>query len=502
MIDIRQYFAPKASDVPYICEDALMISMILHVDSYKIPHAVMYPNSAKRKVIAMSSYGESRGGGTVVSFGMQMYIKMYLTKRITMEHIDAAERFAIAHFGRNLFHRAAWEKVVNEYNGFLPIVIRALPEGTVTHSGIPVYTVTCFDEDLFWLAQNIETSILRGVWYPSTIASYDYDIKKEIKHFYVLSGADLSFLPFTLHDFGARGCSSGETAQIGGASHLLNFMGSDTIEGILAANFYYKSDMAGFSVPATEHSIECSFKLDCEGEREYLLHTIKTFMAPNAVISIVIDGKDVYRAADTLCNDPEIKALIIELGEMGGKVVFRPDSGDMMETVPRILMIQEKAFGSTVNAQGYRKINYVGVIQGDGIDRQGLAIKSLLGKIMSMGFRPDNLVFGSGGGLLQAVGRDDKRWAQKGSGILVRYDDGSTAWEGIAKDPVTDPGKRSKEGVLTTVRWKMTGELMSVRLDELEGLSSEFEDAMILMYHEGTLYNETTLDEARERCLI
>jgi nicotinamide phosphoribosyltransferase len=104
------------------------------------------------------------------------------------------------------------------------------------------------------------------------------------------------------------------------------------------------------------------------------------------------------------------------------------------------------------------------------------------------------MVFGSGGALLQKVNRDTLKFAQKGSALL--YEDGE--WEGISKDPVTDPGKRSKEGVLTTVRSKMTGELSAARLD-LGPLSEEFEDLHVLMYHTGKFYNKTNLDEVRGR---
>jgi nicotinamide phosphoribosyltransferase len=320
----------------------------------------------------------------------------------------------------------------------------------------------------------------------------DRETKKDIKHYFDISGSDLGLLPFALHDFGGRGVTCGEQAEAGGAAHLVNFMGSDTVEGILAANFYYKNTMAAFSVAATEHSIECSFGLDNEGERQYLIHVLTKVAAPGSIISIVIDGKDVFRCANTLCTDPEIKALIIKHGESGGKVVFRPDSGDMLVTIPAILKMQEAAFGSVTNAKGYRKINYVGVIQGDGVDRQGMAIKSVYGKILSMGFSADNVIFGSGGGLLQSVTRDTLKFAQKASAILV---DGE--WVGIAKDPITDPGKKSKEGVMTLARNKTTGEYVAARLDK--EWDENLEDVHVLVYHTGTLYNETILDEVRER---
>lgn len=505
-INIAELFAPTADDIEYTVEDWLTISLICRTDSYKFGHPYVKLNSNGRKIVGMSSYGEARTGkdDEITPFGMQMFLKNYFSKPITMDHIDLAEKFAIGHFGRPLFARADWEKVVREYKGYLPLIIRGLPEGTVAHGGLPLYSATCLDRDLAWMSAGIETIILRGNWYATTIASMDRDIKKFIKHAYEVSGADLGGLGFALHDFGGRGVTCAEQAEIGGAAHLLNFMGSDTVEGVLAANFYYKNEMAAYSVAATEHSIECSFGLDVEGERDYLITTIKAFMAPGAIVSIVIDGKDTLRCANALCNDPEIKALVIELANMGGKVVFRPDSGEMMDLIPAILQMQEAAYGSVTNDKGFRKINCVGVILGDGIDRQGMKIRSILGKIMSMGFRADNVIFGSGGGLLQGVTRDTKKFAQKASAILVETtkDDGSvvTEWEGIAKDPITDQGKKSKEGVMTTARNKATGELKAMRLDR--PMEEGYEDAFKLFYHTGRFFNETTLDEARARSAV
>lgn len=489
-IDIAALLAPKASDVAYTAEDFLIISVICRTDSYKFGHPFAYPENVK----GMSAYGEARvpSNNTIVPFGMQMYLKKTFNKPITMDHIDQAEKFALGHFGRPLFARSDWEKVVNTYGGFMPLIIRTVPEGTPVPGGMPLYSVTCLDEDLHWMASGIETSLLRGNWYGTTISTMDREIKKEIKRYFEISGADASLIPFALHDFGGRGVTCGEQAEIGGAAHLVNFMGSDTVEGILAANFYYKSEMAGFSVAATEHSIECSFGLDEEGERQYLIHVLKNLAAPGSIVSIVIDGKDVYRCAKALCEDEEIKALVIAHAATGGKVVFRPDSGDMLETIPAILQLQEAAFGSVTNDAGYRKINCVGIIQGDGIDRTGMAIKSVYGKILSMGFRADNVIFGSGGGLLQSVTRDTLRFAQKASAILV---DGE--WIGIAKDPVTDPGKKSKEGIMTLARNKTNGAFVAARLDK--EWDDNLEDLHILVYHTGVLYNETTLDEVRMR---
>lgn len=460
---------------------------ILAVDSYKLSHAFAYPDN----VVGMFAYIEARTrGDLIVPFGLQMWLMKCMTTPITVAHIDEAEAFAAKH--GEPFDRSGWEHIVVNHGGYLPVVIRAVPEGTPVRSGNAIVTIECTDPKVFWLTSYLETALQRAVWYPTTIASLDHAIKASIRHLYERSGADMGLLPFALHDFGGRGVTCAEQAEVGGAAHLVSFMGSDTIEGIRAANHYYGCDMAAFSVPATEHSVECAFGSDPEQELEYLRHTLKALGKPGGIVSIVIDGYDVYRAAETLCT-----RLRDEIIASGAKVVFRPDSGDMMEVVPRLLQLQELAFGAETNELGYRKIKHVGIIQGDGVDH--MAIKGLLGKIMAMGYRADNVVFGSGGALLQKVNRDTFKFAQKASAVLVKPADGSaTRWVGISKNPVTDAGKRSKEGVLSLFRSKLTGELMTLRTDQ-GPTNSEFEDVMQVVYDHGVLLNPTTLVEVRAR---
>ena len=477
----------------------LQVNPILAVDSYKLSHAFAYPEN----VTGMFSYIEARTGGRdiMIPFGLQMWAKKFLTIKITHAHIDEAETFARAH--GEPFKREAWEKVINTYGGYLPITIRAVPEGTPVRSGNALVTVECTDPDLFWLCSYVETALLRAIWYPTTIATLDYENKREIKRFYEISGADMNMLPFALHDFGGRGVASAEQAEIGGAAHLVNFQGSDTIEGVRAANYYYNHPMSAFSVPATEHSVECSFGKSPEQELEYIKHAITNLGKPGGIVSIVIDGYDVYRAADQICD---LKDLIIA---SQAKVVLRPDSGDMLEVVPRLLRKLSHAFGTTTNDKGFLKLNNVGVLQGDGIDR--MTLKTLLGNIVAMNYSADNVVLGSGGGLLQKVNRDTFKFAMKASAVRM-IDEEATAnakllqdtprykWVGIAKDPVTDPGKKSKEGRLTLARSKMTNQLQTISIDG--HVDAEFEDVMVTVYDKGQFPYETTLDEIRARCAL
>ena len=482
---LEQTLAPKPTDIEYTYSDNFTVNMIMKADSYKFSHHMAY----QKNISGMACYGSARvhHSTKIVVAGIQGLLKTNFTIPITLADIDEAEKFSLSHFGRKLFSRSCWEKVVNVYNGLIPLIIRGMLEGSIINGGDPIYSVICLDRELFWMAAYFETVIIRGVWYPTTVVTMDYHIKPDIKRFYRISGADMGMLPFALHDFGGRGVTCSEQAQIGGAAHMYNFMGSDTVEGILYANKILKSEMAGFSVFATEHSIECSYGLDDAGEEAYIASVLKHAL-PGTIVSLVIDGKDTMRCAAKLCTIFKNQIIASQ-----AKVVFRPDSGDMMEIVPAILRMQESAFGvdwTEIDGQRFKKIRHVGILQGDGIDH--MAIKTLLGNIVAAGWRADNIVFGSGGALLQKVNRDTFKFAQKASAILV---DGK--WIGIAKDPITDSGKKSFAGVMTLVRSRMTGQTQPA--DISHKLNEEFEDLHQLLYYNGKLFNETSLAQIRAR---
>lgn len=457
---------------------------ILEVDSYKLSHFPLYPAG----VSGMFSYIEARTkNDIIVPFGLQMWIKKHLLTPITMTDIDEAEDFATRH--GEPFNRAGWEKVVKKYNGFIPVTIRSVPEGTKVPSGNVLVTIQCLDAELFWLVSYIETSILRGFWYTSTIATNDLKNWRAIKRYSALSNDDDSLVQFTLHDFGGRGVTTREQAEVGGAAHLVYFAGSDTIDGIRAANFYYGANggpagnMSAFSVVATEHSIQTSYGV--MNQKEYLEKVIDTYAKPGAIISIVLDGYDTIREARVLCEDLKDKIIA-----SGARIVMRPDSGDPLELVPQLLRMIERAFGSTINKKGYKVLNNVGVIWGDGIDYDSM--NEIMEKVTSEGYALCNVVFGSGGGLLQKVNRDTYAWAQKASAIRV-----GGKWMPIKKDPITDPGKKSKAGRLTLAKSMMDGAYWTMDIDQ--GFDSEFVDVMQTVYENGKLLVETTLDEIRAR---
>lgn len=410
-------------------------NLILATDSYKVSHHKMY----SKEIEVIYSYLESRGGKypKTLFFGLQYYLMEYLDGvRITKENIDYAERFWDSHFGRkDCFDRSKWDYIVEHCGGKLPLKICAIPEGYLTNNGTVLMTIENTDHNCYWLTNFVETLLLK-IWYPITIATQSFNIKKDVLNALEKSG-DPSGINYKCHDFGFRGVSSEETAGIGSASHLLNFMGTDTVAGIKLLMDYYNAEMCGFSIPATEHSIMCSFGR--EHELEAMENVLNQY--PSGLVACVSDTYDIYSACENLWGT-KLKEKILK---RDGCLVIRPDSGDFFEVVPKVLQILWNKFGGTTNEKGFKVLDpHIRVIQGDGMNPD--TIRELYNHIINLGWSADNIAVGSGGGLLQKVDRDIQKFAIKASAGLL-----DNEWIDIFKEPITDPGKRSKTGRFQTV---------------------------------------------------
>jgi nicotinamide phosphoribosyltransferase len=403
-------------------------NLILNTDSYKVSMFKQYPAGTT----GVYSYIESRGGryDRTVFFGLQAFIKEYLLDPITQADIEIADEILTAH--GEPFNRAGWQYILDKHNGYLPVVIRGVPEGTVVPVKNVLATIENTDPECFWLTTWLETALLRAVWYGTTVATQSYTIKQVILDYLERTG-DPTTIDFKLHDFGARGVSSLESAGIGGAAHLVNFMGTDTISGILFAREYYNAGIAGFSIPAAEHSTITSWGR--AGEVDAYRNMLNNFASPGSILAVVSDSYDVYNAAEKLWGE-ELRQQVID---SGATVVIRPDSGDPVEVNRKLIEILGSKFGYTTNAKGFKVLNNVRLIQGDGINE--LTVRTILGAFMAMGWSADNIAFGMGGALLQIVDRDTQRFAMKASSAEINGE-----WVDVVKDPITDSGKKSKAG--------------------------------------------------------
>lgn len=454
-------------------------NIILNTDSYKVSMFKQYPVGTT----GVYSYIESRGGryDKTVFFGLQAFIKEYLLDPITQDDIDFAEEILTAH--GEPFNREGWEYILREHNGYLPVVIKAVPEGSVIPVKNVLATIENTDPNCFWLTTWLETALLRAIWYPTTVATQSWKIKQVIKDFLEKTG-DPSTINFKLHDFGARGVSSLESAGIGGAGHLVNFMGTDTISGVLFAREYYNAGIAGFSIPAAEHSTITSWGRG--NEVKAYENMVRQFGKPGSILAVVSDSYDIFNAVENLWGT-ELRQMVID---SGATVVIRPDSGDPVVVNRELIEILGEKFGYTVNSKGFKVLNNVRLIQGDGVNE--LTIRSILGAFMAMGWSADNIAFGMGGALLQALDRDTQKFAMKCSSACINGE-----WVDVQKDPITDSGKKSKAGrvqlfysggeytsaVSAPNSWTDRGLLWTPVLEEV--------------YRNGKLVKEISFDEVR-----
>jgi nicotinamide phosphoribosyltransferase len=405
-------------------------NLAIDCDSYKCCHWLCYPPGTTR----VHSYIESRGGKfpNTLFFGLQAYLKAYLSKPVIMADVMEAANFWREH--GLPFNEDGWAHIVYKHGGYLPIRVRAVREGTVLPTHNAMVTVENTDPAVPWVTSWLETSMLRSVWYPTTVASVSYQCRQLILS-YLNKTCDnpAAEIDFKLHDFGYRGVSSKESAGIGGMAHLVNFKGTDTTEAIRYAKFYYGAKgMPAFSIPAAEHSTITSWGR--EGEAAAYRNMLQKF--PNGLVAVVSDSYDIYHASRQIWGTE----LRNEVMNRSGTVVIRPDSGIPHEVVVNVLKILWERFGGTVNSKGYRVLHpSVRVIQGDGINYDSLG--RILGAVMDAGFSVENAAFGMGGGLLQQCDRDTMKFAMKCSAI-----ESDGVWRDVYKQPATDLGKVSKKG--------------------------------------------------------
>jgi nicotinamide phosphoribosyltransferase len=376
----------------------------------------------------------------------------YLTKPITSKDVDEANNILTSH--GLPFNVDGWKRIVNYHDGYLPIRIESLPEGMPIPVGTTQLQIRNTDTELPWVTSYIETALLRAIWYPSTVATISREIKKIIKKSLELSSdSPDEQINFKLHDFGARGVSSDESAMLGGMAHLINFMGTDTLSAIMGAKKYYNCEMAGFSIPAAEHSTITSWGK--ENESMAYKNMLDKFAKPSSLVAVVSDSYDIYKAANNIWGSE----LLVQIVNSGATVVIRPDSGHPPSVIMNLLNILSERFGFTANKKGFKVLHpSIRLIQGDGIDYD--MINLILREMNNKGWSTDNIAFGMGGALLQKVNRDTFKYAMKTNAMH----DG-VKWNDVYKDPITDSGKTSKKGILAVVKSENT--LQNIRKENL-----------------------------------
>lgn len=445
----------------------------MRTDGYKPSHWLFYQPGIQQ----MYDYLCSRGGlfDKLTFFGAQAMAMKYLCGRvITPDQVRRARKKYARYYGQDgIFNYAGWMDIAERLEGRLPMELWALPEGL---TDVPVQTPMMayfnIDPKYDFVAKDIQNGIwplgdplhafLTGyleplhfkVWNPITVCSLSNHIKRVIYDFLVKTGTPADII-WKLHDFGYRGVSSEESAEIAGAAHLVNFWGTDTVPALDYVNEFYSDGVfdedgdptycAGYSVRATEHSV--MEQLGPKGEPDIVRQILQA--CPTGIIAMVGDTYNIFQFADMIGT--EFHPIVCE---REGVVVIRPDSGEPIPTMMKVNWHLGEKFGYTINSKDYRvfgkesdrSLGKVKTLQGDKNDYA--AVYNMCRAYEGAKWSLDNLAtFGMGGALLQASTRD----TQKMKIALSNYVDKDGVWHDVNKDPITDPGKYSKAGRFAVV---------------------------------------------------
>jgi nicotinamide phosphoribosyltransferase len=461
------------------------INRIIDTDSYKSSHFLQYPPNTSGAFFYLESRGSERDYAATVFFGLQYILKRYFCEKFTQEMVEEAREVIIAH--GLPFNYAGWTRLIEKCGGKLPLRIRAVAEGSIVPTHNVLMTVETTDDEFYWLGSWIETQLMR-IWYPVTVATQSYYIKKDVYRFLQETADDaVAEIGLKVHDFGSRGVSSQETAAIGGAAHLVNFMGTDTMSALLLHRKFYHAPMAGFSIPAAEHSTITSWGR--ENEIAAYQNMLKQFAKPGALVAIVSDSWNIYEAVEKIWGE-RLRQQVID---SGATIVIRPDSGEPVEVVARVAHILGDKFGTTINSKGYKVLKNVRIIQGDGVNQD--SIKAILQRLKDEGFSASNIAFGIGGSLLQKISRDTMKFAYKCSAITA-----NGKLIEVYKQPITDAGKNSKRGRLDLIV-NENGEYQTVKLENAATLAAE-NSQLKTVYENGEIKIDDTLDEIRKRAFV
>lgn len=415
-------------------------------DAYKGGHYRMYPKDTEgtRLYIAPRGAMGKEAREEFVTTGFKYYVDTYLkpnqpgpfTKRDLEKAMMIWNQIGIPHGkdGKNREYPFPVEQFRKLIDKPLPVTIYGFAEGTVSESyNTPIGVIECTDPEFFWLPGFMETAFQRAIWYPSTIATYSRNLKKVVREFYDknVKPEDRWSLEYRVHDFGARGATCGEQAGIGGAAHLINFSGTDTIEAC-----EYLIDNYGIlppdicTPPAAEHATITAHGPDINAERTALIRMIKEFAG--RLFSFVSDSYNFRDLIRLVWCDPEI---IKAIRESGAIPVVRPDSGDPIRETIYALGELAKAWGYTENGRGYNVLNGIAMIYGDGMDME--STRSLYQAMHEEKWAANNMVVGMGGGLLQKnLDRDRMKWSMK---LFQVKRNG--IWMNVQKRPATQKDK-------------------------------------------------------------
>jgi nicotinamide phosphoribosyltransferase len=485
----------------------MKINPLMLIDFYKADHRRQYPEGTE---LVYSNFTPRKSrledNENLVFFGLQYFVKEYLVKQWNEGFFNVPKEKVMADYKRRMDNALGKDSIPVEHIaelhdlGYLPLVVKGLPEGTIVNPKIPVVTVYNTQPKFFWLTNYLESLMSAILWKPATSATTAFQYRKTFNVYAhsTVSDSNIDFVYWQGHDFSFRGMSGIEDACISAAGHLLSFYGTDSVPAIDFHELYYNAnsdnELVGGSVPATEHSVMCMGTKDDEiGTFERLI----VELYPKGIVSIVSDTWDFWKVITEFL--PELKSKILA---RDGKVVIRPDSGDPVKIIvgdkdatpgspeyKGAIGCMWEIFGGTMTDKGYKLLDsHIGLIYGDSITLQRQ--KAILEGLKEKGFASFNVVLGIGSYTYEYVTRDTYGFAMKAT-----YGEVNGEGRNIFKDPKTDDGtKKSAKGLLAV--HKVDGKLI---LKDQCSWEEEKQGLLQTVFENGNVLNEQSLSQIRER---
>jgi len=473
-------------------------------DGYKVDHRRQYPVGTE-VVYSNWTPRKSRieGIDKVVFFGLQYLIKKYIIEEFDQNFFSQPKEKVIKEYKRRITNYLGPDAITYEHVerlhdlGYLPIEIKALPEGILVPIRVAMFTMKNTKPDFFWLTNFLETIMSCIMWMPCTSATTAFQYRKILNKYVNMTGGAADMVQWQGHDFSFRGMAGMEAAMMSGAAHLLSFTGSDTIPAIDFLEKYYNADsdkeLVGGSVAETEQSVMCMGTED--GEINTFKRLIKE-VYPAGIVSIVSDTWDYWEVMTSFL--PQLKEDIMD---RDGKVVIRTDSGDPVliicgdpaapEGSPAhkgSVQLLWETFGGTMSDKGYKLLDgHIGLIYGDSITIERCT--EICSRLEKAGFASTNVVFGIGSFTYQYVTRDTFGFAMKAT-----YGEVNGEGREIFKNPKTDDGtKKSAKGML-----RIDGENNVVTgMTDSATKEQEMEGMLQTVYKDGKLIKDWSLAEIR-----
>lgn len=484
------------------------INPLLESDFYKQVHWNQYPKGIT-KVVSYFTPRMNRLKRTnhIVMFGLQAFIKEFLIHDFDEYFFSRSKDEVMAEY-RHLLNNTLGEGLyglqrIGELHdlGYLPIEIKALPEGARVPVGVPMFEISNTHPKFAWLTNALESVISCEMWHGMISATVGVMYRDIVDKYYAETCDDTIAHARALGDFSMRGQESKRSAYKSSAGWLLSFLNTATVPAVDYLENYYNCDCSkesvGFGAVSTEHSVMCS-NYAVDGDEITFIRRLLTEIYPRTSFSMVSDSYDYWNVVNNIL--PQLKE---EIMNHDGTLLVRGDSGDPVEVVTDTVFSLWESFGGTKNSKGYKVLDpHIKAIYGDSITPQ--RAEKIYEILKREGFAASNVSLGVGSFSMQCLEEDGtlKPYTRDTFGIAIKATyaedkDGKPIM--IFKNPKESTFKKSQKGCCIVTRDPETHEYVCSDGHTFAETENAPNNRLMEVFKDGRIVKEYSLRQIRDR---